>query len=111
VLQFGDLPDSDGPVTGITVLIHGRARAVGTLVAQLARWAGATVVGHQGTRADRAHAMAGSREVSARSGRAPEAVHVAGGAEHLAAGGSRSQFDLVPLLVIDTPGVGVGDRL
>jgi NADPH2:quinone reductase len=36
---------ADGPVTGITVLVHGVLGAVGTLAAQLARWAGATVIG------------------------------------------------------------------
>ncbi len=36
---------ADGPITGITVLVHGVLGAVGTLAAQLARWAGATVIG------------------------------------------------------------------
>jgi NADPH2:quinone reductase len=35
----------DGPVTGQTILVHGVLGAVGTLAAQLARWAGATVIG------------------------------------------------------------------
>jgi hypothetical protein len=56
VLQFGVLPDPDGPVTGVTGLVHGVLGAAGTLAAQLARWAGATVAGYQGTRPDRAYA-------------------------------------------------------
>jgi NADPH2:quinone reductase len=36
---------ADGPVTGMTVLVHGVLGAGGTLAAQLARWAGATVIG------------------------------------------------------------------
>jgi NADPH2:quinone reductase len=35
----------DGPVTGTTVLVHGVLGGVGALAAQLARWAGATVIG------------------------------------------------------------------
>src|SRR3954470_9359338 len=36
---------ADGPVAGQTVLVHGVLGAVGTLAAQLATWAGATVIG------------------------------------------------------------------
>ena len=35
----------DGPVTGMTVLVHGVLGGVGSLAAQLARWAGADVIG------------------------------------------------------------------
>jgi NADPH2:quinone reductase len=36
---------ADGPVDGRTVLVHGVLGGVGSLAAQLARWAGATVIG------------------------------------------------------------------
>lgn len=36
---------ADGPVAGLTVLVHGVLGAVGTLAAQLAQWGGATVIG------------------------------------------------------------------
>ena len=36
---------ADGPVAGQTVLVHGVLGAVGSLAAQLAHWAGATVIG------------------------------------------------------------------
>jgi NADPH:quinone reductase len=36
---------ADGPVSGQTVLVHGVRGAVSSLAAQLARWAGATVIG------------------------------------------------------------------
>ncbi|ANZ40393.1 oxidoreductase [Lentzea guizhouensis] len=36
---------ADGPVDGRTVLVHGVLGGVGSLAAQLARWAGATVLG------------------------------------------------------------------
>ena len=36
---------ADGPVSGQTVLVHGVRGSVGALAAQLARWAGATVIG------------------------------------------------------------------
>ena len=36
---------ADGPVAGMTVLVHGVLGGVGTLAAQLARWNGATVIG------------------------------------------------------------------
>jgi NADPH:quinone reductase len=35
----------DGPVAGLTVLVHGVLGGVGALAAQLARWGGATVIG------------------------------------------------------------------
>jgi NADPH2:quinone reductase len=35
----------DGPVAGLTVLVHGVLGGVGSLAAQLARWGGATVIG------------------------------------------------------------------
>jgi NADPH:quinone reductase-like Zn-dependent oxidoreductase len=35
----------DGPVAGATLLVHGVLGGVGTLAAQLGRWAGATVIG------------------------------------------------------------------
>ena len=36
---------ADGPVTGMTVLVHGVLGGVGALAAQLAAWGGATVIG------------------------------------------------------------------
>jgi NADPH:quinone reductase len=36
---------ADGPVSGQTILVHGVRGSVGSLAAQLARWAGATVIG------------------------------------------------------------------
>jgi NADPH:quinone reductase len=36
---------ADGPVVGQVVLVHGVRGAVGSMAAQLARWAGATVIG------------------------------------------------------------------
>jgi NADPH:quinone reductase len=36
---------ADGPVSGQRVLVHGVHGSVGALAAQLARWAGAMVVG------------------------------------------------------------------
>jgi NADPH:quinone reductase len=36
---------ADGPVSGQTVVVHGVRGSVGSLAAQLARWAGATVIG------------------------------------------------------------------
>jgi len=36
---------ADGPVNGKTVVVHGVLGGVGSLAAQLARWAGATVIG------------------------------------------------------------------
>lgn len=35
----------DGPVDGLTVLVHGVLGGVGSMAAQLARWGGATVIG------------------------------------------------------------------
>jgi NADPH:quinone reductase len=36
---------ADGPVAGLTVLVHGVLGGVGALAAQLSRWGGATVIG------------------------------------------------------------------
>jgi NADPH:quinone reductase len=43
---------ADGPVTGQTVLVHGVLGGVGSMAAQLAHWAGATVIGTVRTTAD-----------------------------------------------------------
>jgi NADPH:quinone reductase len=43
---------ADGPVAGQTVLVHGVRGSVGSLAAQLARWAGATVIGTVRTEAE-----------------------------------------------------------
>jgi NADPH:quinone reductase len=43
---------SDGPVSGQTVLVHGVRGSVSSLAAQLARWAGATVIGTVRTEAE-----------------------------------------------------------
>jgi NADPH:quinone reductase len=43
---------ADGPVTGQTVLVHGVRGSVSSLAAQLARWAGAAVIGTVRTDAD-----------------------------------------------------------
>ena len=43
---------ADGPVTGQVILVHGVLGAVGSLAAQLATWAGATVIGTVRKRAD-----------------------------------------------------------
>lgn len=43
---------ADGPVSGQTILVHGVRGAVGSLAAQLARWAGATVIGTVRTNAE-----------------------------------------------------------
>ena len=43
---------ADGPVSGQLVVVHGVRGAVGSLAAQLARWAGATVLGTVRTEAD-----------------------------------------------------------
>jgi NADPH2:quinone reductase len=50
---------ADGPVTGRTVLVHGVRGAVGSLAAQLARWAGATVIGTVRTDAETAQVSGG----------------------------------------------------
>jgi len=47
---------ADGPVAGQTVLVHGVLGGVGTLAAQLATWAGATVIGTVRRSADLPHA-------------------------------------------------------
>jgi NADPH:quinone reductase len=43
---------ADGPVGGLTVLVHGVLGGVGALAAQLARWGGATVIGTVRQRGD-----------------------------------------------------------
>ena len=43
---------ADGPVSGQTVLVHGARGSVGSLAAQLAQWAGATVIGTVRTEAE-----------------------------------------------------------
>ena len=43
---------ADGPVAGLTVLVHGVLGGVGALAAQLANWGGATVIGTVRNRAD-----------------------------------------------------------
>ena len=43
---------ADGPVAGLTVLVHGVLGGVGALAAQLARWGGATVIGTVRQRGD-----------------------------------------------------------
>jgi NADPH2:quinone reductase len=45
----------DGPVTGMTVLVHGVLGGVGALAAQLAHWGGATVIGTVRRQADLEH--------------------------------------------------------
>jgi NADPH:quinone reductase len=47
---------ADGPVTGRTILVHGVLGGVGSLAAQLATWAGATVVATVRHHADLAEA-------------------------------------------------------
>lgn len=53
---------ADGPVSGQTVLVHGVRGAVGSLAAQLARWAGATVIGTVRTGAEVAQVNAGTAD-------------------------------------------------
>jgi NADPH2:quinone reductase len=43
---------ADGPIGGLTVLVHGVLGGVGALAAQLARWGGATVIGTVRQRGD-----------------------------------------------------------
>jgi NADPH:quinone reductase len=43
---------SDGPVAGLTVLVHGVLGGVGSMACQLARWGGATVIGTVRQRGD-----------------------------------------------------------
>src|SRR5580692_11389870 len=49
---------ADGPVTGQTVLVHGVRGSVSSLAAQLAQWAGATVIGTVRTDAEAGQAGA-----------------------------------------------------
>ena len=51
---------ADGPVSGQTVLVHGVRGAVSSLAAQLARWAGATVIGTMRTDAEAGQAATGA---------------------------------------------------
>jgi len=53
---------SDGPVTGQTVLVHGVRGSVSSLAAQLARWAGATVIGTVRTDAEVGEVSAGTAD-------------------------------------------------
>jgi NADPH:quinone reductase len=53
---------SDGPVSGQTVLVHGVRGSVGSLAAQLARWAGATVIGTVRTDAEVGQVRAGTAD-------------------------------------------------
>jgi NADPH:quinone reductase len=57
---------ADGPVTGMTVLVQGVLGGVGALAAQLARWAGATVIGtvRQHGDLERANASANAHVVA-----------------------------------------------
>lgn len=57
---------ADGPVDGVTVLVHGVLGGVGSLAARLARWGGATVIGtvRRGSDLDRVDAAAISRTVA-----------------------------------------------
>jgi NADPH2:quinone reductase len=75
---------ADGPVAGKTVLVHGVLGGVGAMAAQLAHWAGATVIGtvRRGrdlgsvNRSALAHAVAldGSDPAAAIRARTPEGV-------------------------------------
>jgi NADPH2:quinone reductase len=75
---------ADGPVDGQTILVHGVRGSVGSLAAQLARWAGATVIGTVRTDAEvgEVDGAAADYVVSLESGRldairelAPDGVH------------------------------------
>jgi NADPH2:quinone reductase len=61
---------ADGPVAGQTVLVHGVRGSVSSLAAQLARWAGATVIGTVRTDAETAlvDALPAGHVVSLQSG-------------------------------------------
>jgi NADPH:quinone reductase len=58
---------ADGPVAGQTVLVHGVRGSVSSLAAQLARWAGATVIGTVRTDADLADPGVADHVVSLKS--------------------------------------------
>jgi NADPH2:quinone reductase len=64
---------ADGPVSGQTVLVHGIRGSVGSLAAQLARWAGAMVVGTVRTDAEAGQVdpAVADHVVSLQSGPAP----------------------------------------
>jgi NADPH:quinone reductase len=53
---------SDGPVSGQTVLVHGVRGSVSSLAAQLARWAGATVIGTVRTEAETSQVSAATAD-------------------------------------------------
>jgi NADPH2:quinone reductase len=77
---------ADGPVAGQTVLVHGVRGAVSSLAAQLARWAGATVIGT--VRADaeigEVHRAAADHVVSLQSDAVSEIRRLApGGADRI----------------------------
>jgi NADPH2:quinone reductase len=58
---------ADGPVAGQVVLVHGVRGAVSSLAAQLARWAGATVIGTVRTDAEGGQATSDGHVVSLQS--------------------------------------------
>jgi NADPH:quinone reductase len=73
---------ADGPVDGQTILVHGVRGSVSSLAAQLARWAGATVIGTVRTDAEAGSADGADYVVSLRSDPvaairelAPDGVH------------------------------------
>jgi NADPH:quinone reductase len=53
---------ADGPVSGQTVLVHGVRGSVSSVAAQLARWAGATVIGSVRTKAEVGEVNAGTAD-------------------------------------------------
>jgi NADPH:quinone reductase len=53
---------ADGPVSGQTVLVHGVRGSVSSLAAQLARWAGATVIGTVRTDAEAGQVSPGTAD-------------------------------------------------
>jgi NADPH:quinone reductase len=53
---------ADGPVAGQTILVHGIRGSVSSLAAQLARWAGATVIGTVRTDAETAQVSRGTAD-------------------------------------------------
>jgi NADPH2:quinone reductase len=73
---------ADGPVDGQTILVHGVRGSVSSLAAQLARWAGATVIGTVRTDAEAGEVSAADYVVSLESDPvaairelAPDGVH------------------------------------
>jgi NADPH:quinone reductase len=67
---------SDGPVAGKTVLVHGVLGSVSALAAQLATWAGATVIGTvtRDTDVDRVDAHSVAHVVSLEGGHAADQI-------------------------------------